>query len=268
MTPTIAKLISECVTPFVSVSIDGSEAETHEWLRKVPGCFEKSLSGIRILVDAGFKPQMIMMVMPHNKHQMESAVRMAEALGCGSVKFNLVNPTSRGMLVRDKGQTLSLEEYIEVGEWVERELVPSSSIGIYYSHPFAFVPLSNMYGRQKDPRGACGISGVIGVLSDGNYALCGIGESVKDLVFGNATEVPLAKVWAENPVILDIRKKFPRELKGLCGRCAMLDTCLGFCIAHNYFASKDLWSGFWYCHEAHQKGLFPVNRLRPDKNLV
>jgi MoaA/NifB/PqqE/SkfB family radical SAM enzyme len=64
----------------VSVSLDGSDAETHEWVRGVEGCFEAALQGIRNLVAAGIRPQLIMSLMRKNVGQIEPLVRMAESL--------------------------------------------------------------------------------------------------------------------------------------------------------------------------------------------
>jgi SynChlorMet cassette radical SAM/SPASM protein ScmF len=41
----------------ISVSIDGADAKTHEWVRGVEGCFEAALQGIRNLVAAGIRPR-------------------------------------------------------------------------------------------------------------------------------------------------------------------------------------------------------------------
>ncbi|RLB85884.1 MAG: SynChlorMet cassette radical SAM/SPASM protein ScmF, partial [Deltaproteobacteria bacterium] len=96
-TPELAEAMkSTTENPFVSVSLDGADAETHEWVRGVEGCFDSTLEGVRNLVNAGFRPQIIMSIMRRNKDQMEPVVRLAESLGAGSVKFNLVQPTARG----------------------------------------------------------------------------------------------------------------------------------------------------------------------------
>jgi SynChlorMet cassette radical SAM/SPASM protein ScmF len=89
-TPGLAQKMAACKDPFVSVSLDGANSETHEWVRGVTGCFEDALNGIRNLVDAGLKPQIIMSIMRQNKDQMESIVRLSERLGAGSVKFNIL----------------------------------------------------------------------------------------------------------------------------------------------------------------------------------
>ncbi|MBN1103494.1 MAG: radical SAM protein, partial [Deltaproteobacteria bacterium] len=62
-TPERAGEIARCKDPFVSVSIDGANAETHEWVRGVEGCFRAALEGIRNLVAAGLHPQVIMTIM-------------------------------------------------------------------------------------------------------------------------------------------------------------------------------------------------------------
>jgi SynChlorMet cassette radical SAM/SPASM protein ScmF len=248
---------------FVSVSIDGVDAKTYEWVRGVDGSFDAALEGVRNLVNAGFRPQIIMCVMRRNKEQMEPIVRLAERLGAGSVKFNLVQSTARGEKMHAAMETLSIEELVELGSWVENSLSGFTDIRLLYSHPMAFRPLGKMFGDKGDGCGVCGILGILGVLADGSYALCGIGETVPELVFGHATEDRLEDVWKEAPVLKDLREGFPRKLEGICADCLMKGRCLGSCVAQNYYSSKNLWAPYWYCEEARKAGLFPPTRLRP-----
>lgn len=263
-TPELAQEMVTCKTPFVSVSIDGANAETHEWVRGVEGCFEAAQNGIRNLVSAGFRPQVIMSLMKHNKDQIEDVVRMAEKLGAGSVKFNIVQPTSRGNTLHELGETLTIEELVELGDWVENTLSETTNLRLFYSHPSAFSPLGKMFGREGSGCSVCGIMGILGVLSDGSYALCGIGEMVPELVFGKAGQDELADVWNNANVLRKIRKDVPKNLEGICGECLMRDMCLGKCIAQNYYTTKDLLAPYWYCEEARKAGLFPKSRLRPS----
>ncbi len=53
----MAAEIAKSENPFVSVSLDGVDAETHEWVRGLKGSFEQALEGIRNLVEAGIRPQ-------------------------------------------------------------------------------------------------------------------------------------------------------------------------------------------------------------------
>ncbi len=266
-TPDIASMMAACKETFVSVSLDGADAETHEWVRGVAGCFEEALEGMRNLVNAGFKPQVIMSIMHRNKDQMDAVVRLAERLGAGSVKFNLVQPTARGETMHELGEVLSIEELVELGDWVENTLSASTNLHLIYSHPMAFRPLGKMFGSNGNGCGICGVLGILGVLANGSYALCGIGETVPDLVFGHAATDGLEDVWNKTPVLLELRKGLPRQLQGVCGDCVMKGSCLGSCVAQSYYSNKNLWAPFWYCEEARSRGLFPETRIPPSGHV-
>jgi SynChlorMet cassette radical SAM/SPASM protein ScmF len=257
-----AALKSASKGTFVSVSLDGADAATHEWVRGVPGSFEAALEGIRNLVNAGFHPQIIMTVMQKNRAQMEQVVLLAEQLGVSSVKFNLVQPTERGVAMHKAMETLSIEDLVALGSWVENTLAKSTNIFLDYSHPLAFRPLSKIYGNAGMGCGRCGIRGILGVLANGSYALCGIGESVPELVFGHASTDRLETVWNDSPILEDLREGFPDKFEGICGECVLKGICLGSCIAQNYYTKKNLWAPYWYCEEAEKAGLFPESRLR------
>jgi SynChlorMet cassette radical SAM/SPASM protein ScmF len=204
-----------------------------------------------------------MAIMRHNKDQMESVVRLAERLGAGSVKFNIVQPTARGEKMHDSGEALSIEELVDLGRWVENTLSASTDLYIYYNHPMAFRPLGKMFGENGDGCGACGILGILGVLANGSYAICGIGETVPDLVFGHSGTDPLKDIWNNTPVLLELREGLPHLIKGICGACLMKELCLGSCIAQNYYRSKNILAPYWYCEEAQKLGLFPDTRISP-----
>jgi SynChlorMet cassette radical SAM/SPASM protein ScmF len=262
-TPELARKMAACNNSFVSVSLDSADAETHEWVRGVPGCFEAALEGIRNLVKAGLRPQIIMAIMRRNRDQMEAVVRLAESLDAGSVKFNVVMPTARGEKMHESGETLTIKELVDLGIWVENTLSACTSLKLYYSHPLAFRPLSKMFGNNGNGCGVCGIVGILGVLGNGSYALCGIGETVAELTFGHAAKDRLEDVWNNTPVLMELREGLPHRFEGICGDCLMKGRCLGSCIAQNYYRSKDIWAPFWYCEEAQRKGIFPKPRILP-----
>jgi SynChlorMet cassette radical SAM/SPASM protein ScmF len=256
----LAEQIAGCQGAFVSVSLDGADAATHEWVRGVEGSFDAALNGVRNLVAAGLRPQIIMSVLRRNVAQMEPLVRLAESLGAGSVKFNLIQPTERGERLHAEGETLSVSELVDLGRWVERELRAATALPVHYDHPTAFRPLGRMFGDTGDGCSVCGILGVLGVLADGSYALCGIGTSLPEMVFGHAAEDALEGVWRNAPVLTQLRAGLPGRLTGICGECIMRSRCIGSCIAQNVYRSGSLWAPFWYCEMADHAGLFPATR--------
>jgi SynChlorMet cassette radical SAM/SPASM protein ScmF len=266
ITKELAKRIQQIENPFVAVSLDATEPETHEWIRGVEGCFEKTVKGIQNLVDAGIRTQVIMTLMKINRDQIEKMIRFCESLGVNSLKINITQPVVRGKSLHEQEQVLQIGELIQIGRWVETELCKQTNLNLYYSHPVAFRPLSRIYGEKGVGCGICGIKKILGVLHDGSYALCGIGSNVPEMVFGHAETDRMEQIWRESKVLNEIRTHLPERLEGICGECLMKNICLGTCLAYNYYSSKSLWTGYWFCELAHEKGLFPETRLRNGFN--
>ena len=260
----IASLIKKCYAPTVSVSIDSPDADTHEWVRGVKGSYKKAVAGLKNLVSEHIDCQIIMSLMKKNVDHIESMVQLAEDLGVMLIKFNLITPTARGKKMHEKGETLTIKELIETGRWIDCDLSKRTEVELSYSHPMAFRPLSQIYGDA--PLGLCGIKGIIGVLGSGKYALCGIGETVDEMVFGDAETDSLEEVWNSNSVLNKIRTSLPENLEGVCSDCLNKQICLGSCIASNYYQTQNLFAPFWFCDEAFKAGLFPQSRINPNSD--
>jgi SynChlorMet cassette radical SAM/SPASM protein ScmF len=258
-TPEIAAEIAKSPDRFVSVSIDGTDAATHEWVRGVPGSFEAAQQAVSNLVAAGTRPQIIFTVMRGNAGQVDAIVQMAEKLGAASVKFNVVQPTARGEKLHKDQETLNIADLIALGQHVEQELAPKAKVKIFFHYPQAFRALHSI--ARGDGCGVCGIFGILGVLAGGHYALCGIGEQVPDLVFGEIGKDILEIVWRENAILKTLREGLPKRLEGVCSRCLMKGRCLGSCVAQNYYSTGSLWAPNWFCEQAEEAGLFPASRL-------
>ena len=124
--------------------------------------------------------------------------------------------------------------------------------------PAAFHSLDEI--RRRGPN-TCGILGILGVLHNGHASLCGIGEVVKELDFGDLTVLGVKRIWEETPLLRQLRQQVPRGLGGVCARCLLKHYCLGKCLAHTYSETGDLFGGFAFCEQAHAQGLFPATRL-------
>lgn len=267
-TPELSRELAAGKNPFVSVSLDGVDKETHEWVRGREGCFQKALEGIRNLVGAGLKPQIIMTLMRRNKDQIEEVIRLAKSLGAGSVKFNILQPTARGKKMHEEGEALNIEELVSLGQRVENRLSATTSLWLFYHHPLAFRPFGRVFGHDGNGCNTCGVLRILGVLSDGSYALCGIGQAVPELIFGHAERDHLSDVWNDAPTLMELRNGIPHRFEGICRDCLLKGICLGSCLAQNYYTHKNLWSGFWYCERANQNGLFPESRRRERKEEI
>jgi len=246
---------------FISVSLDGAEAATHDYMRAVDGSFARAQEGIRALRRAGFRPQVICTLFRGNVGQIEPLIAMAEELGCESVKFNLIQEMGRGESFNET-QGLTLSEIIALNERVENEILPKAKLRISFDVPMAFRPISRLLRRALEH---CGVLSILGMLASGELSLCGIGESVPDLIYGHIAKDPLRRVWCESPGLLELRRKVPAELQGICGECLHRLKCLGSCLANNYHATGKLNAAYAFCARAEEQGLFPASRKEAGK---
>lgn len=255
----IAGEIGKIDNPFVSVSLDGANAVIHDRLRGVAGAFDKTISAIKNLVQHSIKPQVIMSIMQGNVDQVESLIKLSEDLGAESVKFNIIQPTGRGKAIRASANGLEIKDIIELGRKVETELATKTSLKLFFDYPVAFRSLRTI--AAGDGCGVCSILSILGVLPTGEYALCGIGSHIPELIFGKAGKDKLADIWQGNETLNQLRAGLPVDLSGICRSCLMKYFCLGSCIAQNYYRTKSLWSPFWFCEQADSVGLFPDSRI-------
>jgi len=243
---------------YISISLDGANPETHDDFRGVKGSFEKACQGIRNLVEEGYHPQVIMSPHADNVQEIESLVHFVEGLGASSVKFNPVQPTGRGDTMKKRGQLIDIHQLIQIGNWVETDLQSKVSIPLFFGWPVAFRSINRLVRSE----GKCNIFNILGVLSTGNLAICGIGAQVPDLCYGMLGQDSVNDIWVNNSKLLELRKKLPLELSGVCSQCIFKTSCMGYCVAGNYSASKSLSAPFWFCQMAYEQRLFPRSRLR------
>jgi SynChlorMet cassette radical SAM/SPASM protein ScmF len=255
MTPKLAQLMRDTNVGFISISLDGAKASTHDPFRGVVGSFDGAVQGIQYLVEVGYHPQVIMSIHESNVNEIEALVRLAEKLGAGSVKFNLIQPTGRAAKMGD--EILTMSRLIEIGNWIEKEFYKEVSIPLHYSWPMAFW---SMHRLANEPTSSCAIHNILGVLATGHYAMCGIGVNVPELVYGHIEQKNLREIWSDHPVLQQIRSDVPVAFEGICGNCVAKETCLGYCVAENYFLTRSIKKPYWMCQQANEAGLFPASR--------
>jgi SynChlorMet cassette radical SAM/SPASM protein ScmF len=260
VTAELALLLRDCGVAGVSVSLDGATARTHDALRNVSGGFERTLAGIGNLVKAGYRPEIIMSLMRANVSELEALLDLAVEKGAGAVKLNIIQPTLRGAALHNVGDDLSIEEILALNQRLQNELQPRYDLPIFLDVPMAFRPLGHLV--EGEGLSSCGILGILGLLADGYYALCGVGEHIPELVYGQAGVGRLAEIWSGHPLLRELREGLPNDLQGVCGQCLMKKVCLGSCVAMNYQQGQGLLAPYWFCERAYAERLFPESRLK------
>jgi SynChlorMet cassette radical SAM/SPASM protein ScmF len=242
---------------FVSVSLDGVTAETHDSFRNVPGSFDAALCGFKHLVTAGFKPQIIMCPHHGNIQEVDALVKLAVEIGAGSVKFNPVTKSGRGVSMHEKGEVLEFEDVLAFSRYVGNELQKRTPIPLYIGTPPALHTLHQL--RQNAAR-SCSVRNILGILGSGEMALCGIGRNVAELCFGQLGKDDLKNIWNSHPLLRQLRKDLAGPYPDVCGDCIHARVCQTVCVAQNFLDSGHLVWPAEMCAEAESRGIFPDSR--------
>jgi SynChlorMet cassette radical SAM/SPASM protein ScmF len=265
MTAEMARHLKEKTSvSFISVSLDSPDPAEHDAFRGVKGAFARAVQGLDYLAGAGYANlQVIMSVHRGNRDRMEELVGLAADHKAASVKFNPVSRTGRGIAMHEKGESLDFKESLELSRYVNDELRRKSPIPVVLSIPPALMPFNELW-RSKGKTCDCGVSGILGILGTGEIALCGIGQTIPELVYGHLGKDSIREIWLSHPVILALRRDLDnvRDYPGICGSCIHARNCRTGCVAHNYTHCGRLVTPNWLCEEADQKGVFPKSRMR------
>ncbi|HJX34574.1 MAG TPA: radical SAM protein [Desulfatiglandales bacterium] len=254
----ILEKLKSCEIELISVSLDADTPEVHDKIRGVKGSFDRTIAGLRMLSEYGFKFQIIMTLHRKNFMEIPGLISLCKDLGAGSLKINPLLPCGRGKEVFRDRQNLDLGELVQIYRMVEREWSVNTDLDIIFDLPVALRSITDIKRRGIIE---CRILNILGILANGDFSICGIGQTIDELRMGNIYQDSIKDVWKENLILVDLRQGLPGRLKGICGRCIFRFQCLGSCRANAYAMTKDLFAPYFICEESYESGLFPDSRV-------
>lgn len=245
-----------------AVSLDAACERIHDDLRGAGGCFERTTAGIRLLSDAGLNVQVIMTLQRKNASEIEGLLKLCTESGVSSVKINHLLPFGRGAGAFRRKENLELDELIDLYRWTRehRDLFPG--IDIFFDLPVAFRSTDEI--KEKGVC-ECRIGSMMGILSNGDYSICGIGQTASELRIGNIRVDSIRDIWCGSPVLRELRESLPSKLTGICGNCIFKFQCLGCCRANAYAVSGNLFAPYFLCQSFFEAGSFPDSRCIEQK---
>ncbi|MEO0241952.1 MAG: radical SAM protein [candidate division WOR-3 bacterium] len=181
ITKEVAKVIKETEVSQVSVSLDSTDPQVHDYIRGITGAFEQTIRGINYLHEYGVRTQIITSLISKNSEELPDIVDFASKLGADSLKINPVIPMGRGENMQKRGELLDVEKVLEVYKKLKELFNNNFPLKIYFDIPPAFKSLNDL----TDDFGTCKIHNILGILSNGMVSICGIGKNITQLVMGN-----------------------------------------------------------------------------------
>ena len=116
VTKDVAAKIKSAGIKRVSISLDGSDAVTHDSFRGIPGAFDAAVYGMRNLQELGVSVQINTTIARHNAHQLPAVLDLARHLGADALHTFLLVPVGCGVDIAAE-QMVPPEEYERMLNW-------------------------------------------------------------------------------------------------------------------------------------------------------
>jgi radical SAM protein with 4Fe4S-binding SPASM domain len=225
----VAQRLRDCGVVIGAVSLDGFDAETHDYVRNQPGAFEDALRGVRALGQAGIPLHINITAMDYNMDQLEPLMALVDELETAILIMYQLVPVGRGRSIEDAALDLGANErLIRFMARAQRDAqaIMEPVAGPQY-WPFMLQgahieggPLLRL--AETVFHGCSAGRGFVYIKPDGEVWPCPFVE----VNCGNVRETPFATIWETAPVFQDLRAREER-LQGQCGECEYRKLCGG-----------------------------------------
>ncbi len=234
----------------ISISLDGSDVESHDEFRGVKGSFEGGLRGIRCAKKVGLEFQINTTVTQRNLYQLPQILDLAVDLGAVAHHLFLLVPTGRGKELQD--EAISPHDYEETLNWFydQRDHVSLHLKVTCAPHYYRILRqrarregktiTAEHYGLDAVTRGCLGGISFCFISSTGSVQPCGYLE----LDCGDVREDSLESIWTECEYFKDLRDE--DNYGGKCGYCEYRKVC-GGCRARAFETTGDFLAEEPYC---------------------
>jgi radical SAM protein with 4Fe4S-binding SPASM domain len=266
------KRLKDVGIDYAEISLDGASKEVHEGFRRVPGCFEKTLKGIRNSVEQGLDTCIATVIQKENLGEVEKIIGLAEELGVRFMHFNYIptgrakafveldlSPKERLNILEIMGKKI-VERYVQ--SKMEEEMMGESKTKVdqIFSTCPQFASVVKKISQQKGENftvsahyaamkgvenvanflGGCGAGRLYICLEpNGDIKPCVFFATNKDTVVGNILKDDVEEIWSSNELLWKLRSrerlstyKVGKHVVG-CGNCRDKYIC-GGCRARSY----------------------------------
>lgn len=224
----------------ISISLDGSNAQTHDSFRGLENAFNEALRGIEFARQAGLEFQINTTITKTNLDEIPKILRLAESLGAVALHIFLLVPTGRGKYIVDSA--INAQEYEETLNWFYDQQDKTSLQLKATCAPHYYRILRQRakadgkkitfesHGLDAVTRGCLAGTGFCFISHVGRVQTCGF----LDVTCGDITQQTFKEVWEKSAVFKELRDF--SNLENKCGICEYKRVC-GGCRARAYEAT-------------------------------
>jgi radical SAM protein with 4Fe4S-binding SPASM domain len=225
----VARRLRQHGVAIAAVSLDGFNAQSHDFVRGLPGSFDAAVRGMVSLRRAGILLHINITAMEYNMDQMEPLMALVEELGTGILLMYQLVPVGRGRGIGEAALDLGANERLI--RFMARAQRTTRAIMEPVAGPQYWPYLLQQNGIDGGPllrlaetvfHGCSAGRGFVYIKPNGEVWPCPFIE----VSCGNIRRTPFAAIWDNAPLFRQLRQR-ETLLKGRCGECSYRRLCGG-----------------------------------------
>lgn len=244
ITPEVARKLKEADFMAAGVSLDSLEPAKNDVFRKLENASALTIAGMKNLKAAGLPFQIHTTVMDWNDHELEDITDFAVEIGAMAHHVFFLVPTGRAVNIEDEALRVVAYEKTIARLMEKQKKVP---IEIKPTCAPQFIRIADKKGISMRFSKGClaGISYCI-ISPKGDVQPC----AYMNIPLGNVREKPFHQIWAEDPVLQELRTM---NYEGKCGICDYKERCGGCRARANYYNGNIMAEDSWCLYNPPQK---------------
>ncbi len=210
---------------YVHISIDGSEAATHDILRGVTGAFERTMHSAKVLRESGIMVGSSFMVTQDSIDQIEKMTEMAAKMDLSTLSFYLVEPLGRAAEQNFGNRTELKNRLYELSKSLQSE----------YKDRAWRLEFPRLFEEKADVLEGCRGDRFLTITAAGELGVCPwLMKSAGSFAGGNLLDVSLESAWHRcREYMQSLREK--RAESAACRHCSDKDICGQGCPAVSFY---------------------------------
>lgn len=209
----------------VQISLDATVPKEHDSFREAKGCFEKTLSAIKLLTSEGVNIKVAMSLRENTLGSLDDMVCLCEKLKVSTLIIGFVENIGRAK----EQETKMYGSFKKIYKTLKKLSKRKSNVKILL--PFRF---SADFSKIKEKVYICDNDNNqrVYIMADGNVLPCDKFPATSQFICGNIKEDSLKNIW-----LSDKMKRFKLmkwDSIPECKHCKYLVVCGGTCIARSY----------------------------------
>ncbi len=229
ITEEVAFKLREAGVVGVAISLDSSQREVHNYIRRNDRAFDLALRGIHSVKKAGILLQINVTAMDYNFSTLDELIGIADGEGSGIMLMYQLVPVGRGSAIEEASLGVNENEKLLKSLAVKQRDV--STIIEPVAGPQYWPYLMEQRGRsdgiwlklaEQVFHGCSAGRGFVYIKPNGDVWPCPFVE----VNAGNVRELPFETIWRESEVFTNLRNR-ENTLKGACGECKYRTICGG-----------------------------------------